>query len=176
MVAIASRCQGQRHRATKIPCHQKMPTPTITEEKAGQQTDRLQVPMCPSRKETSLETGGQFSSSCQIQFIFSLAPYQFFISILITVQLLYFSFFPHPFYRPMDLTDYCIKQLLNIHSVQRIFSKTDHLLKHKASLKCTGFNVASCSLSCHNVKNLELKSKRGFRKQKLLPYEQHTTE
>lgn len=72
MVAIACRCWGQRHRTTKILGHQKMPTTTITEGKARQQTDRLQEPMCPSRKETSLGMGGQFSFSFQIQFTFSL--------------------------------------------------------------------------------------------------------
>lgn len=144
-----------------------MPTPTVTEEKAGQQTDRLQVPRYPSRKERSLEMGGGSSL-----FILSNTIYIFLSSLLASHFYSYycppfvFFIFPHAFYRPMDLTDYCIEQLLSIHFVYGIFSETNHILRHKASLKCMGFKVTSCSPSCHNVKKLELKNKRGVETRK----------
>lgn len=143
-----------------------MPTPTVTEEKAGQQTDRLQVPRCPSKKDTSLEMGGGGSNL----FIFSNTIYIFLSSLLASHFYSYycppfvFFIFPHAFYRPMALTDYCIEQLLSIHFVHGIVSETNHILRHKASLKCMGFKVTSWSPSCHNVKKLELKNKRGFRR------------
>lgn len=143
-----------------------MPTPTVTEEKAGQQTDRLQVPRCPSKKDTSLEMGGGESNL----FIFSNTIYIFLSSLLASHFYSYycppfvFFIFPHAFYRPMALTDYCIEQLLSIHFVHGIVSETNHILRHKASLKCMGFKVTSWSPSCHNVKKLELKNKRGFRR------------
>lgn len=103
-------------------------------------------------------------------FIFSNTIYIFLSSLLASHFYSYycppfvFFIFPHAFYRPMALTDYCIEQLLSIHFVHGIFSKTNHILRHKASLKCMGFKVTFWSPSCHNVKKLELKNKRGFRR------------
>lgn len=71
----------------------------------------------------------------------------------------------------MNLTDYCIQQLLNIHSADGIFSKTENLLRHKASLTYMTFEITPYSLSSHSAIKLGVKSKGSFRKCKPLPFE-----
>jgi hypothetical protein len=70
----------------------------------------------------------------------------------------------------MDLTDiYRIfhptaKEYTFCLAVHRTYSKTDHILRQKASLNNKNIEIASCILSSHNGIRLEIKNKRNHRK------------